>query len=217
MIKLKDSSIIMFIPRFLRNDKKIKNLITAIDIVLKEVLERFYSMKRMQKIAEGELTDEEIELLLWEKHVDYFDKTLTKEQKIKLIQNAERAHLKKGTRAVLETHLKIIFGELQLQEWFEANLEPFHFQIISNYRISDEVLIRINRTVDEYKTTRSVFEGVKVDEVMVIPYKVAIGIHDIKTDTFTAKIHYETIKANYAIGICDAKKDTFIATTGGQT
>ena len=83
MIKLKDSSILMFIPRFLRNDKKIKNLITAIDTALKEVLERFSSMKRMQKIAEGDLTNEEIELLLWEKHVDYFDKTLTKEQKIK--------------------------------------------------------------------------------------------------------------------------------------
>jgi len=208
MIKLKDSSILMFIPRFLRNDKKIKNLITAIDTVLKEVLERFSSMKRMQKISEGELTDEEIELLLWEKHVDYFDKTLTKEQKIKLIQNAERAHLKKGTRSVLETHLKIIFGELQLQEWHEAGLEPFHFQILSNFRISDEVLVRINRTVEEYRTTRSVFEGVKVNEVIPISYNVAVGIYDIKEELFTVMIIPEQVASNYGIGIYDTRKDT---------
>lgn len=208
MIKLKDSSILMFIPRFFRNDKKIKNLITAIDTVLKEVLERFSSMKRMQKIAEGDLTDEEIELLLWEKHVDYFDKTLTKEQKIKLIQNAERAHLKKGTRSVLETHLKIIFGELQLQEWHEADLEPFHFQILSNFRISDEVLVRINRTVEEYRTTRSVFEGVKINEVIPISYNVAVGIYEIKEELFTVMIIPEQVVSNYGIGIYDTRKDT---------
>lgn len=163
MIKLKDSSIIMFIPRFLRNDKKIKNLITAIDTVFREILERFSSMKRMQKIAEGDLTDDEIELLLWEKHVDYFDKTLTKEQKIKLIQNAERAHLKKGTRAVLETHLKIIFGELDVQEWFEYEANPNHFRvIIADKRPADDVISTLNRTIEEYKTTRSVFDGIMI-------------------------------------------------------
>lgn len=212
MIKLKDSSIIMFIPRFLRNDKKIKNLITAIDTVLKEVLERFSSMKRMQKIAEGELTDEEIELLLWEKHVDYFDKTLTKEQKIKLIQNAERAHLKKGTRAVLETHLKIIFGELQLQEWYEAELEPFHFQIISNVVLSEDVINRVNRTVEEYAPTRCLFEGIKVNQDIFIKRNTAVGIYEISEDTITIKLKSINVKNKVAVGIQEVSIETITAT-----
>ena len=193
MIKLKDSSILMFIPRFLRNDKKIKNLITAIDTVLKEVLERFSSMKRMQKIAEGELTDEEIELLLWEKHVDYFDKTLTKEQKIKLIQNAERAHLKKGTREVLETHLKIIFGELELQEWYEAELEPFHFHVLSKQEITEEMLVRVNRTVDEFKTTRSVFDGFYAIETIEISNNHKIVEIDMSEEMFEILLEVDKI------------------------
>lgn len=212
MIKLKDSSILMFIPRFLRNDKKIKNLITAIDTVLKEVLERFSSMKRMQKIAEGELTDEEIELLLWEKHVDYFDKTLTKEQKIKLIQNAERAHLKKGTRAVLETHLKIIFGELQLQEWFEANLEPLHFQITSNVVLSEDVINRVNRTVEEYAPTRCLFEGIKVNQDIFIKRNTAVGIYEISEDTITIKLKSINVKNKVAVGIQEVSIETITAT-----
>lgn len=203
MIKLKDSSILMFIPRFLRNDKKIKNLITSIDTVLKEVLERFSSMKRMQKIAEGDLTDEEIELLLWEKHVDYFDKTLTKEQKIKLIQNAERAHLKKGTRSVLETHLKIIFGELELQEWFEAGLEPLHFQILSKKEITEDVLVKVNRTVEEFRTVRSVFDGFYAIEMIDIPYKNAIVIEELSEETFEILLEAEVIKDYQKIGIID--------------
>lgn len=203
MIKLKDSSILMFIPRFLRNDKKIKNLITAIDTVLKEVLERFSSMKRMQKIAEGDLTDEEIELLLWEKHVDYFDKTLTKEQKIKLIQNAERAHLKKGTRSVLETHLKIIFGELELQEWFEAGLEPLHFQILSKKEITEDMLAKVNRTVEEFRTVRSVFDGFYAIEIIDIPYKNIIAVEDFSEETFEILLESELIKDYQKIGIID--------------
>lgn len=201
MIKLKDSSILMFIPRFLRNDKKIKNLITAIDTVLKEVLERVSSMKRMQKISEGELTDAEIELLLWEKHVDYFDKTLTKEQKIKLIQNAERAHLKKGTRSVLETHLKIIFGELQLQEWFEYGAQPFHFQILTDYQITDDILIRLNRTVDEFQTTRSIFEGVKINVNLELQLYEGVAVHNIEETIIRVDVPSTILMMNNSIAI----------------
>lgn len=193
MIKLKDSSILMFIPRFLRNDKKIKNLITAIDTVLKEVLERFSSMKRMQKIAEGDLTDEEIEFLLWENHVDYFDKTLTKEQKIKLIQNAERAHLKKGTRAVLENHLKIIFGELQLQEWFEYESDPIHFRIVTDNNIPEETIVKINRTADEFRTVRSTYDGVVIKQKEKMNFSFAMAMHDISLESYKISLQNDRI------------------------
>lgn len=208
MIKLKDITLLKILPQFLKSNNKIIYISKSITSVLIEVLDKFSNMKRMEKISTGDLTDQEIEYLLYEKHVDFFDKTLTSAQKIKLIQNAEKAHLKKGTRYVLENHLNIIFGELQLQEWFEAGLEPYHFQIMSNYRISDEVLIRINRTVNEYKTTRSVFEGVKVNEIVVVPYNFAVGIYDIKEDIISVMIEPKTVQALHSIGIYEAKTDT---------
>lgn len=203
MIKLSEITLLKIMPQFLRNVKKITYISNAITTVLIEVLDKFKNMKRMQKISTGDLTEEEIEYILWEKHVDYFDKTLTSAQKIELIQNSEQAHLKKGTRAVLEKHLKIIFGDLELQEWFEAGLDPYHFQVLSNHEISDDVLRRVNRTVNEFKTVRSVFDGFYAIEIIDIPYKNVIAIEELSEETFEILLEVEVIKDYQKIGIID--------------
>lgn len=203
MTKITEISILNFIPRFLRGIKKIQYMAIAIDTVLQTVLSRFSSLERMKKIANGDLTEEEIEYLLWERHIDYFDTTLTLEQKIELIQNSERAHLKKGTPAILKKHLSIIFGDLELQEWFEAGLDPYHFQVLSNHEISDDVLRRVNRTVNEFKTVRSVFDGFYAIEIIDIPYKNIIAVEDFSEETFEILLESELIKDYQKIGIID--------------
>ena len=208
MTKITEISILNFIPRFLRGIKKIQYMAIAIDTVLQTVLSRFSSLERMKKIANGDLTEEEIEYLLWERHIDYFDITLTLEQKIELIQNSERAHLKKGTPAILKKHLSIIFGDLELQEWFEADLEPYHFQVLSNYEVSDETLKKINRTVNEFKTVRSVFDGFYAIEIIEIPYKSLIVIEDLSEETFEILLEIEIIQDYQKIGLIDFSIET---------
>ncbi len=208
MIKLKDITLLKLLPQFLKSNKKIVYVSEAITRILVEVLDKFSSMKRLEKISVGDLTEKEIEYLLWEKHVDYFDKTLTSSQKIKLIQNSEKSHLKKGTRSVLEKHLSIIFGDLELQEWFEADLEPYHFQVLSNYEVSDETLKKINRTVNEFKTVRSVFDGFYAIEIIEIPYKSLIGIEDLSEETFEILLEIEIIQDYQKIGLIDFSIET---------
>lgn len=200
MTKITEISILNFIPRFLRGIKKIQYMAIAIDTVLQIVLSRFSSLERMKKIANGDLTDEEIEHLLWERHVDYFDTTLTSKQKIELIQNSEIAHLKKGTPAILKKHLNIIFGDLEFQEWFDYSEIPNRCRIISDRSITDDVLIKINRTAKEFITTRSTFEGVYVKQKEQIDFSVVIAMHDITIESgITIGIQNESI--NYFEGI----------------
>lgn len=205
MIKLNEVSILAFLPRFLRKNKSVYSLVIAIDTVLKEVLSKFQSMKRMEKISSGDLTEEEIEFLLWEKHVDYFDKTLTREQKIKLIQNAEKAHLLKGTRYALDEQLNIIFGDLTVQEWFEYKAEPYHFRVLSNTLMADSTLIKINRTIEEFKNTKSLFEGVQIIQKENFNFYFGIAMHDIKFESDRIGLELDTFETFTGIAVHEVK------------
>ena len=108
-------------------------------------------------------------MLLFERHVDYFDEELSRGRKIELIKNSITSHLKKGTPANLERVLKIIFGELTLLEWFNYGGLPYHFKVvIMDKQPSDEVVAKLNRTVVEYKNERSFFEGIMIVQIQEV-------------------------------------------------
>lgn len=163
MINQKETSILMFFPRFLKTVKEIINLSKTVDKKINQLLDKFSNLNRMKKIVDGDLAEDELELLLWEKHVDYFDKTLSREQKIKLVKSSLETHMKKGTRGALDKQLNVILGELTVLEWFEYDGEPDHFKVvIMDKQPSDEVVARLNRTISEYKNEGTIFEGIMI-------------------------------------------------------
>lgn len=184
MTKINELKTIMFLPNFLKNHPDVVAITTVVDNRIQELISRFDRLELLKRIEDGTLTDEEIELLLWERHVDYFDESLSINQKIELIKNAIVSHYKKGTKANLDKVLKIIFGELTLLEWFEYGGDPFHFKIvIMDNQPSDEIIAKLNRTVEEYKNCRSFFEGIMViQSEKLIDYDI-IGTNEITYET----------------------------------
>lgn len=181
MIKQNELKTITFLPEFLQNHPDMIALTTVIDNRIKDISSRLERLELLKRIEDGELTNEEIELLLWERHVDYFDEDLSKEQKIELIKNSITAHYKKGTKANLEKVLKIIFGNFTLLEWFEYGGEPYHFKVmIDDYMPSQSIIQKLNKTVEEYKNTRSCFEGIMVKKVRDINIYDCIAKYKVK-------------------------------------
>lgn len=184
MIRQNALKTIMFVPEFLQSNPDVIALTTVIDNRIRDISNRLDRLELLKRIEDGVLTNEEIELLLWERHVDYFDEDLSKEQKIDLIKNSITAHYKKGTKANLEKVLKIIFGSFTLLEWFEYGGEPYHFKVVINDFVPSQTIIqKLNRTVAEYKNTRSCFEGIMVKKSRDVNIYDSIGKYKIKYQT----------------------------------
>lgn len=183
MIKTKELKIIKFLPAFLAENQDVIHLTNAIDETLNKMCNKFDDLELLKKIEKGTLSDEEISLLLHERHVDYFDEELSKEKKIELIKKSITAHYKKGTPATLQKMLNIIFGDVRIQEWKDYKGAPYHFRAISDTLMPDSTLIKINRTVEEYKNERSMFEGVQIVQKENINFNFGVAMHDIKFES----------------------------------
>ena len=102
------------------------------------------------------MNDQEIELMLWEMHVDYIDENLNKEQKIDLIKESLLNHMIKGTPAAVENVCSIIVGNAKVTEWFEYNGDPGYFRVSTLGSLqSEEDYKRVIEVINTYKNLRS--------------------------------------------------------------
>ena len=69
MIKQNELKTIMFLPEFLQNHPDMIALTTVIDNRIKDISSRLERLELLKRIEDGILTNEEIELLLWERNV----------------------------------------------------------------------------------------------------------------------------------------------------
>ena len=155
-----------------------------------------------------DLTNEEVENLLWENHVDYFDDDLTHEQKIKLIQIAYNSHLKKGTVFSIEQQLDVILDDFKIIEWFDFEGEPNTFYILTKSQITDKKLIKINRIINCFKRKSSLCLGIHIIEEITIPYKNIIAIEELSEESFEVMLESEIIKDYQKICLTDLSIET---------
>lgn len=146
-------------PDSLLKDENTKYIMESIDYVIRKI---WFENKDKYKLFSrlNSMNDQEIELMLWEMHVDYIDENLNKEQKIDLIKESLLNHMIKGTPAAVENVCSIIFGNAKVTEWFEYNGDPGYFRVSTLGSLqSEEDYKRVIEVINTYKNTRSWLEG----------------------------------------------------------
>ena len=146
-------------PDSLLKDENTKYIMESIDYVIRKI---WFENKDKYKLFSrlNSMNDQEIELMLWEMHVDYIDEKLNKEQKIDLIKESLLNHMIKGTPAAVENVCSIIFGNAKVTEWFEYNGNPGYFRVSTLGSLqSEEDYKRVIEVINTYKNTRSWLEG----------------------------------------------------------
>ena len=146
-------------PDSLLKDENTKYIMESIDYVIRKI---WFENKDKYKLFSrlNSMNDQEIELMLWEMHVDYIDENLNKEQKIYLIKESLLNHMIKGTPAAVENVCSIIFGNAKVTEWFEYNGNPGYFRVSTLGSLqSEEDYKRVIEVINTYKNTRSWLEG----------------------------------------------------------
>lgn len=155
------SELLKLLPYSLRQDPVLVAIAEAVEIQLKQAYqeaEDIYNLVDINKMPEALL-----DLVAYEKHVDFYEVGLPVEQKRELVKASIKWHRKKGTRGAIEDVVSIIYKNAQVFEWFEYGGEEYRFKIeVEEPFIANEDMKRLKRMVEATKNKRSWLEYVAV-------------------------------------------------------
>ena len=123
------------------------------------------SMERLSDLSDGllELSEDVLDLLAWQFHVDGYDSAVDIRGKRELIQRSIQLHRKKGTPWAVETALNsILHLPISVVEWYEYGGDPYHFRVrmdVSENPYTDEDAANAISVINEYKNVRSWLDG----------------------------------------------------------
>lgn len=157
MIKLTDLVIPSLLPSSLKNDPFVIALAEVFEIELKEAYREAERLANLSDI--DNLPEKLLDYLAYQKHVDFYDNSLSIEQKRDLIKFSQQWHRKKGTKWAIETVVSIFFKNSHVVEWFEYNQSPYHFQVeILPLNVTRKRIEQLYKMINATKNARSVFD-----------------------------------------------------------
>ncbi|MBA8967728.1 phage tail protein I [Clostridium butyricum] len=136
------------------------NFVQALCKALNPVFQKLSDSTRLVFIYGriDELEEEAIDSLAWQFHVDFYDYTLSLDQKRELVKKSIYLHMIKGTPKAVEEACATVFGKTKLKEWFEYGGKPYFFGLdvdITEVGASPEELKKLDILIDVYKNKRS--------------------------------------------------------------
>ena len=118
------------------------------------------SIQRQNTTDVAKVIDEK---LAYQFHVDFYDSSMSLQEKRSLVKNSIRWHMRKGTPAAVEEMVATVFESADTEEWFDYGGEPYHFRVTGIGASIPDVAI-INKLVDainQSKNTRSWLEYIR--------------------------------------------------------
>ncbi|MCL6479553.1 MAG: phage tail protein I [Peptococcaceae bacterium] len=161
MIDIKNVRLVDLLPPNLIQDPTVKSAAEALDNELRAVAEAIQECVILAGI--DDLSEEVLDILAWQLHVDFYEPDLPVETKRELVRNSIPWHRRKGTPAAVEELVVAVFGDGEVQEWFEYNGQPYHFKVLTtNTSATTTDVQRFTKTVESVKNARSVLEAVEI-------------------------------------------------------
>lgn len=162
MINLYDSSITDILPEPLSNDPKVQALGYAIKRAMQRLLNYCQNISVYAVIDTA--PEQVLDLLAVELNTQYYDDSMPVEVKRNLIKNTLIWYTKTGTKAAVQELVENIFGNGEVQEWFDYGGDPFCFKVItSNINSTDEMIQQLASIVGSVQNARSHLDSVVVE------------------------------------------------------
>ena len=152
---LQSVSLIDILPPNLLADKQIYAAARALDDELQKITAATRNALLLPRL--DELSEEVIDLLAWQWHVDFYEPSMSIETKRQLVRESIAWHRIKGTKAAVEKMAQTVFKGGVVTEWFEYGGEPYHFRIdvLNAPNMTEENRGRLLAVVNASKNTRS--------------------------------------------------------------
>lgn len=158
---LQSVSLLDILPPNLLADKQIYAAAQALDDELQKITEATRNALLLPRL--DELSEEVIDLLAWQWHVDFYEPSMSIETKRQLVCESIAWHRIKGTKAAVEKMAQTVFKGGVVTEWFEYGGEPYHFRIdlLTAPNITQDDTARLLAVVNAAKNVRSVLDELR--------------------------------------------------------
>lgn len=170
--------------------------------------------------------EELLDLLAFEKHVDFYDKELSVQQKRELIKLSVGWHRKKGTRGAVEEVVSIVYPNAEVLEWFENNSNPYLFSVyINEPYIQAKDHKRLLKLIAATKNKRSWLEyiaiKIRLDKIVLseksymfdVPYPITNTFHTADVAGKMAKGNATVQHRSYTFDTLNPICGTFVTST----
>lgn len=149
-----------YLPQSLQRDPKMVAFAKAATEQMLEVSELSDDVLIYSRI--DDMPEDIVDVLAYDFHVDWYDYSYPLAAKRDLLKTSVRVHKKMGTKYAIEKALSALYPESEVEEWFEYEGEPGHFQIVCDVTNSRIVasLADIIRAVKLYKRFSAHLDGV---------------------------------------------------------
>ncbi len=208
MIDLRDCEPVNIMPQALRKDARVQAAGFALKKTAGLLMEK---IDRTAVYAGIDLLPEKIvDLLAVELRAQYYDTSLSIEDKRKAVKKALLWHCKAGTVSAVEELTDLVWrsDSAQVQEWFDYGSAPYLFRVLLETDMSIEEE-KINAFLDalwKVKNTRSHLEAIafrrRIDQALYIGSAVRSSGHIIITDVWSDKykmqkeLHFGAVTSN---------------------
>lgn len=167
MVKLYDSNIADILSEKFAYDPKVKALGYAINKSMQRLIDYCHAISVYASIDTA--SDQVLDLLAVELNTQYYDDTANINIKRNLIKNTLNWYMRTGTPAAVTEVVKTVFGNGEIEEWFDYGGEPFYFKIrTSNIETTDEMVQLAEILVKSVQNVRSHLEEVIVEVMQQI-------------------------------------------------
>ena len=158
---LQSVSLLDILPPNLLADKQIHAVARALDDELQKITAETRNALLLPRL--DELSEEVIDLLAWQWHVDFYESSMSIETKRQLVRESIAWHRIKGTKAAVEKMARTVFKGGVVTEWFEYGGEPYHFRIdlLTAPNITQDDTARLLAVVNAAKNVRSVLDELR--------------------------------------------------------
>lgn len=152
---------LQLLPYSLKTDPVVVAMYETVAIQLQEAYEDAHALADVKKV--DQLPESMLDLIAYEKHVDFYDNQLSIVQKRKLIKSSISWHRKKGTRWAVERVVSIVYPNAKIQEWFEYDGEAYRFKVeVDEPFIASKDMKRLRAMIEATKNKRSWLEYVAI-------------------------------------------------------
>lgn len=151
-----------FVPEFMLHDKNFQGFIYALEHEL-QLISSYFELILLY-VNLGKASEEILDELAWQFNIIEYDKAYPIETKRELVKGCLSIHHKRGTVAAVEDVATKVFGNAEIEEWFDYGGEPYHFRILTeNLSSNDEMIEKVEEIVKKTQNVRSHLEEVVVE------------------------------------------------------
>ena len=152
------------LTRFMDGDAFTRNLF---EIIVEELYEAAVEVPMLHLMANLEKqSDDVLDHLAWQFHVDFYDAKFERHKKIAVIRNAYQSHKYKGTPYALDLVFDSLGLDGHITEWFEDDANPYTFKAninVFDVGINEETYKMFERLIRHYKNVRSWLEEIIIN------------------------------------------------------